>query len=150
MGTTTDLANVTRKLKEKSPRLLASWRADGESPDQALRLVKQLIPGTDTTAIAYEFRFLEKQVKEAVWMELPEKLRGHVCTLDKSAFFEFVLAKIDEEENNYQASKEDRNSGWKTAERRRECREGQRDDRRTPPPPSQPQSPQKKTNGGQF
>ncbi|KAL1116837.1 hypothetical protein AAG570_005307 [Ranatra chinensis] len=38
------------------------------------------------------------------------ELRGHVRTLDENTFFEVVLAKIDEKEDNYQASKEDRNS----------------------------------------
>ncbi|KAL1140049.1 hypothetical protein AAG570_007026 [Ranatra chinensis] len=119
---TTDLACVTRKLKEKyrgfrrpaerTVKLLRMRRADGESPsdfahraDQALRLVKQRIQaGTDALAIGYEVRFLEKLVKEAVQMELPDKLRGHVRTLDKNAFFEAVLAKIDEEEDIYHAS----------------------------------------------
>ncbi|KAL1110589.1 hypothetical protein AAG570_008117 [Ranatra chinensis] len=55
------------------------------------------------------------------------------------------------EEDNYQASKEDRKLGWKKVERRRDRREVQREDRKIPPPPppSQPQSPQEKTNGGQ-
>ncbi|KAL1140077.1 hypothetical protein AAG570_000009 [Ranatra chinensis] len=84
---TTDLACVTRKLKEKYGgfrrpaersvvKLLRMRRADGESPsdfarraDQALRLVKQRIQaGTDASAIGYEVRFLEKLVKEAVQM----------------------------------------------------------------------------------
>ncbi|KAL1139017.1 hypothetical protein AAG570_009078 [Ranatra chinensis] len=84
--------------------------------DQALRLVKQRIQaGTDTSAIDYEIRFLERLVKETVQMELPDKLRGHVRTLDENASFGVVLARIDEEEDSHQASKEDRNSGWKTA-----------------------------------
>ncbi|KAL1129628.1 hypothetical protein AAG570_012573 [Ranatra chinensis] len=152
---TTDLACVTRKLKEKyggfQPpaewsvvKLLRMRRAEGESPsdfahraDQALRLVKQRIQaGTDASAIRYEVRFLENLVKEAVQMELPDKLRGHVRTL---------------EEDIYQASREDKNSGWKTVERRRDRREVQREDRKiTPPlPPPQPQFPQKKANRGQ-
>ncbi|KAL1130445.1 hypothetical protein AAG570_011693 [Ranatra chinensis] len=92
---TTDLACVTRKLKEKYGgfrrpaersvvKLLRMRRADGESPsdfahkaNQALRLVKQRIrAGTDASAIEYEVRFLKKLVKEAVQMELPDKLRG--------------------------------------------------------------------------
>ncbi|KAL1140097.1 hypothetical protein AAG570_000029 [Ranatra chinensis] len=143
---TTDLACVTRKLKEKNGR-------SGVLPsaDQALRLVKQRFQaGTDASAIGYEVRFLEKLIKEAVQMELPDKLRGHVRTLDENASFEAVLAKI-EEEDIYQASKEDKNSGWKTVEQRRDRREVQREDRKIPPPPPppQPQFPQKKANGGQ-
>ncbi|KAL1138583.1 hypothetical protein AAG570_008646 [Ranatra chinensis] len=78
------------------------------------------LTGTDTTAIKYEVRFLEKLVKEAGQMELPDKLRGHVRTPDDNASFEVVLARIDEEKDNNQASKEDRNSVWKTVERRRD------------------------------
>ncbi|KAL1139767.1 hypothetical protein AAG570_006744 [Ranatra chinensis] len=157
---TTDLACVTRKLKEKyggfwrpaersMVKLLRMRRADRESPgdfahraDQALHLVKQCIQaGTDTSAIEYEVPFLENLVKEAAQMELPDKLQGHVRTLS----FEVVLARI-EEEDNYQASKE----GRKTVEQRRDRQEVQREDRKIspPPPPPQPQSPQKKTNGG--
>ncbi|KAL1129726.1 hypothetical protein AAG570_012670 [Ranatra chinensis] len=125
--TTKDLACVTRKLKEtyggfrrraerSAVKLLRMRRADEESlgdfahrADQALRPVNQRIQAeTDTTAVAYEIRLVEKLV-----------------------------------------SKEDRNLGWKTVERRRDCREGQQENRRIPPPPLQPQSPQKKTNRGQ-
>ncbi|KAL1129774.1 hypothetical protein AAG570_012718 [Ranatra chinensis] len=128
--TTTDLACVTRKLKEKYGgfrrpaelsvvKLLRMRPADGLSPGdfthrahQALHLVKQRIQaGTDTSAIEYEVRFLEKLVTEAVQMELPDKLQGHVNTLDKNVSFEVVLARIDEEEDNCQASNEERNSG---------------------------------------
>ncbi|KAL1109960.1 hypothetical protein AAG570_014117 [Ranatra chinensis] len=89
---TTDLACVTRKLKEKYGgfrrpversvvKLLRMRRANGESPsdfahraDQALRLVKQRIQaGTDASAIGYEVRFLEKLVKEAVQMESSDR-----------------------------------------------------------------------------
>ncbi|KAL1130023.1 hypothetical protein AAG570_012966 [Ranatra chinensis] len=152
--TTTDLACVTRKLKEKYGgfrhpaewsvvKLLRMRRADGGSrsdfthrADQALRLVKQRIQaGTDTTAIEYEVRFLEKLVKEAIQMELADKLRGHDCILDESESFEVTLTRIDEEEDNYQASKEGRNSGWKTVERRQTRQEVQQEDRKTPPPP---------------
>ncbi|KAL1130175.1 hypothetical protein AAG570_013113 [Ranatra chinensis] len=106
-------------------KLLRMRIADGESPDdfahranQALRLVNQRIQaGTDTTSIEYEVRFLEKLVKEAVQTELPDKLRWHVRTLDENASFEVVLARIDAEEDNYQASKEARNSDWKIVSR---------------------------------
>ncbi|KAL1122776.1 hypothetical protein AAG570_003103 [Ranatra chinensis] len=155
---TTDLACVTRKLKEKyegfrrpaersAVKLLRMRRADGESPSDFAHRADQA--GTDASAIGYEVRFLEKLVKEAVQMELPDKLGGHVRTLDENVSFEAVLARIDDEdEDNYQVPKEDRNLGWKTVERRRDRREVQREDRKIPPPP-QPQFPQKKTNGGQ-
>ncbi|KAL1138479.1 hypothetical protein AAG570_008542 [Ranatra chinensis] len=144
---TTDLACVIRKLKEKYGgfrrlaersvvKLLRMRWADVESPGDFAH-------GADQA--------LHQLVKEAVQMELPDKLRGHVRTLDENASFEVVLARIGEEEDNYQASKEDRNSGWKTAERRRDRRDVQREDPKIPqpPPPPQPQSPQKKTNRGQ-
>ncbi|KAL1139221.1 hypothetical protein AAG570_006207 [Ranatra chinensis] len=86
------------------------WQADGESlgnfAHRTLHLVKQRIQ-----AIGYKVRFLEKLVKEAIQMELPDKLRGHVRTLDENASFEAILARIDEEEDNYQVSKEDRYNG---------------------------------------
>ncbi|KAL1131199.1 hypothetical protein AAG570_010817 [Ranatra chinensis] len=135
------------RMRRSVVKLLRMRWADGESPgdfthraDQALRLVKQRIQaGTDTSAIGYEVRFIEKLVKEAVQMELPDKLRGHVCTVDKNSSFEVVLARIDEEEDNYQVSEEDRNSGRKTVERRWDHRDVQREDRKIPPPPPPPQ-----------
>ncbi|KAL1129669.1 hypothetical protein AAG570_012614 [Ranatra chinensis] len=132
----------SRRLPKPEPTWKQLTRVFQRSPNQF---------GISTRAIEYELRFLEKLVKEAVQMELPDMSRGHVRTLDENASFEVVLARIDEEEDNYQASKEGRNLGWNTVERRRDRREVQREARKKPPPPPplQPQSPQKNTNGGQ-
>ncbi|KAL1130385.1 hypothetical protein AAG570_013323 [Ranatra chinensis] len=142
----------SRLRNSEAKRKIGGIRRPAERADQTLRLVEQRIQaGTDTTAIQYDVRILKKLGKKAVQMELPDELRGHVRTLDENVSFVVVLARIDEEEDNYQASKEDRNSDWKIVERRRDRWEVQREDRKIPPPPPppQPKSPQKKTKEGQ-
>ncbi|KAL1130312.1 hypothetical protein AAG570_013250 [Ranatra chinensis] len=87
--------------------------------------------GTDTTAVAYVVGFLEEIVKETVQMELPDKLRENVRTLNEIASFDVV--------------REDQRarSDVEAIERGNE-RIG-----RTSPPPAPPsQHPQRKTNGG--
>ncbi|KAL1132055.1 hypothetical protein AAG570_010013 [Ranatra chinensis] len=108
-----------RPAEISAVELIRMRRVDGESPstfahraDQALRLFKQ--------------RF--ELVKDAMQSELPDKLWSQVRVLLDDASFEGVLAKINEEEDDYRATWEDK-SGWKV-ERRERHSEG-----RSPPLP---------------
>ncbi|KAL1138357.1 hypothetical protein AAG570_008421 [Ranatra chinensis] len=122
-------------------KLLRMRRAHGETPsaymhrvDQAFRLVKARMAAVETAGVATaKLAVIEEFLREAVLAEMPEKTRRQLKTLT-DANFGVLLAQVDEEEDDYQAAREDATT-WTRVERRSERRPDRGHERRAPPNP---------------
>ncbi|KAL1139223.1 hypothetical protein AAG570_006209 [Ranatra chinensis] len=105
-------------------KLLRMKRGQGETPsafmhrvEQAFRLVKARMADVEAAGVATaKLAVIEELLKEAVMSELLEKLRRQLKPLSASNFG-VLLTQVDEEEDDYQAAREDASS-WTRVERR--------------------------------
>ncbi|KAL1130768.1 hypothetical protein AAG570_012009 [Ranatra chinensis] len=145
----TEAAEVARLLSERyggarrpparsAVKLLRMKRGQGESPsafmhrvEQAFRLVKARMAAVEAAGVATaKLAVIEELLKEAVMSELPEKLRRQLKPLSASNFG-VLLAQVDEEEDDYQAAREDASS-WTRVERRSTRRPDRGHEQRAP------------------
>ncbi|KAL1131186.1 hypothetical protein AAG570_012422 [Ranatra chinensis] len=135
----TEAAEVARLLSERyggawrpparsAVKLLRMRRAHGETPsaymhrvDQAFRLVKAQMAAVEAAGVATaKLAVIEELLREAVLSEMPEKTRRQLKALT-NANFGVLLAQVDEEEDDYQAAREDA-ATWTRVEKRNERR----------------------------
>ncbi|KAL1129491.1 hypothetical protein AAG570_012436 [Ranatra chinensis] len=148
----TEAAEVARLLSERyggarrpparsAIKLLRMRRAHGETPsaymhhvDQAFRLVKARMAAVEAAGVATaKLAVIEELLREAVLAEMPENTRRQLKALT-NANFGVLLAQVDEEEDDYQAAREDA-ATWTRVERRSERRPDRGHERRAPPNP---------------
>ncbi|KAL1123655.1 hypothetical protein AAG570_002731 [Ranatra chinensis] len=147
---TTEAAEVARLLSERygearrpparsAVKLLRMRRGHGETPsafmhrvDKEFRLVKARMAAVEAAEVATaKLAVIEELLKEAVLSEMPEKLRRQLKTMNV-ANFGVLLAQADEEEDDYQAAKEDA-ATWTRVERKSVRRSDRGHERRAPP-----------------
>ncbi|KAL1138314.1 hypothetical protein AAG570_010002 [Ranatra chinensis] len=148
----TEAAEVARLLSERyggarrpparsAIKLLRMRRAHGETPsaymhrvDQAFLLVKARMAAVEAAGVATaKLAVIEELLREAVLAEMPEKTRRQLKALT-NANFGVLLAQVDEEEDDYQAAREDAATRTRV-ERRNERRPDRGHERRAPPNP---------------